>query len=101
MLQDWMAFGKTMLCQKDPTKGIEVSNFRPISCLPLKWKLITSILANNMYTYLIEKSVLPYEEKSCKRKSGGTKGQLLIDQMVLRDCKRRHTNLAMAWLDYQ
>ena len=27
-----------ILCQKDPAKGNEVSNFRPISCLPLRLK---------------------------------------------------------------
>ena len=48
-LPEWMAVGRTILCQKDPTKGNEVSNFRPISCLPLMWKLMTSILANNIY----------------------------------------------------
>ena len=101
LLPEWMTVGRTILCQKDPTKGNEVSNFRPISCLPLMWKLMTSILANNMYAYLEENSLLPSEQKGCRRKSRGTKDQLLIDQMILRDCKRRHTNLAMAWLDYR
>ena len=32
----------------------------------------------------------------------GTKDQLLIDNwMVLGDCKRKHRNLAMAWVDYR
>ena len=30
-----MAFGRTVLCLKDPTKGNAVDNYRPISCLPL------------------------------------------------------------------
>ena len=30
----WMALGKTFLCQKDPTQGNAVDNYRPISCLP-------------------------------------------------------------------
>ena len=29
------------------------------------------------------------------------KNQLLIDQTVLKDCKKRHTNLFMAWIDYR
>ena len=33
-LLDWMTFGKTVLCQKDQTKGSVVDNYRPISCLP-------------------------------------------------------------------
>ena len=97
----WMTLGKTILCQKDPAKGNEVSNFRPISCLPLMWKLMISILADGMYAYLDENSLLPSEQKGCKKRSRGTKDQLLIDQMVLRDCKRRHTSLAMAWVDYR
>ena len=98
-LPEWMTVSRTILCQKDPTKEKEVSNFRPISCLPLMWKLMTSILANSMLVYLEENSLLPSEQKGCRRKSRGTEDQLLIDQMVLRDCKRRHTNLAMVWLD--
>ena len=62
---------------------------------------MTSILAAGMYSYLDENSLLPSEQKGCKKRSRGTKDQLLIDQMVLRDCKRRHTNLAMAWVDYR
>ena len=31
----------------------------------------------------------------------GTKDQLLIDTAVLQDCKKRRTNLAMAWMDYK
>ena len=97
----WVTLSKTILCQKDPKKGTKVSNFRPISFLPLMWKLMTSILADSMYAYLDENSLLPSKQKGCKKKSWGTKDQLLIDQMVLRDCKRRHTNLAMAWVDYR
>ena len=31
----WMTLGKTALCQKDPSKGNAVDNYRPVSCLPL------------------------------------------------------------------
>ena len=34
-LPEWMTYGRTVLCQKDPANGIAVDNFRPISCLPL------------------------------------------------------------------
>ena len=26
---------------------------------------------------------------------------MLIDKAILKDCKRRHTNLAIAWIDYR
>ena len=31
----WMILGKTVLCQKGPSKGNAVDNYRPISCLLL------------------------------------------------------------------
>ena len=37
---------------------------------------------------------LPSEQKECHKGSHRTKDQMLIDKKVLRDCKRRHTNLA-------
>ena len=48
----WMTYGKTVLCLKDSEKGNAVDNYRPISCLPLMWKLLTGILANGMYEFL-------------------------------------------------
>ena len=54
-LPEWMTYGGTVLCQKDPANAIAVDNFRPISCLPLMWKLPTGILADNMLTTLREK----------------------------------------------
>ena len=54
-----------------------------------------------MYTYLERENLLPEEQKGCKRKCRGTKDQLLIDKTILKDCRKRHTNLAMAWVDYK
>ena len=95
-LPDWMTFGKTVLCQKDLAKGSAVDNYRPISCLPLMWKLMTGMLADEMYSQLEREDVLLSEQKRCRKGTHGTKDQLLIDKTVLRDCKRRHTNLATA-----
>ena len=53
-----------------------------------------------MYNFLEREKILPDEQKGCRKGSQGTKGQLLIDKTVLRDCKRRKTALAMAWIDY-
>ena len=98
-LADWFTYGRTVLCQKDRTKSNTVDNYRPISCLPLLWKLLTSIISEHLHRSLEEKKILPEEQKGCERNSKETKYQLLLDKAVLRDCKRRSTNLAMAWID--
>ena len=95
-ISKWMTTGKTLFCQKDPGKGNAVDNYRPISCLPLMWKLITGIIANNVHEYLEMYNLLPVEQKGYRRNSRGTRDQLLIDKTVLNDCKNRHTNLGMA-----
>ena len=97
----WMTKGKTCLILKDKTKGNLVSNFRPITCLPVMWKLFTGMLAEEIYEHLDLENLLPDEQKGCRRNSRGTKDQLIIDKMVQKNCKRRLTNLCMAWIDYK
>ena len=77
----WMTYGRTVLCLKDPEKGSSADNFRPISCLPLMWKLLTGVIAEHVYAYL-ETSDLPQEQIGCRKKCRGTKDQLLIDQRM-------------------
>ena len=51
-LPEWMTSGRTMLYVKDPTQGNGADNFRPITCLPLMWKLMTGIMAESIYGFL-------------------------------------------------
>ena len=97
----WMVKGRTVLIQKDSAKGTEVSNYRPIACLPLMWKLLTGIFADKIYDHLEVNRLLPDEQKGCRRRSRGTKDQLLIDKAVLREARAKKRNLSMAWIDYQ
>ena len=97
----WMTKGRTKLIQKDPEKGNAANNYRPIACLPLMSKLLTSILAEKVYAHLSEKNVLPDEQMGCRKDSQGTKDQLLIDKQVLRHCKKHQRNLAMGCIDYK
>ena len=46
-----------------------------------------------------KKNSLPWEQKRCMKGSRGTKDQLLIDRMIVKDCKRRLTSPAVAWID--
>ena len=86
----WMTLGKTVLCQKDPSKGNAVDNYRPISYLPSMWKLVTGTIAESIYNFLDVNDKLPIEQKGCRKKSRGAKDQLLIDKTILRDCRKRH-----------
>ena len=54
-----------------------------------------------MYTFLEENSILPQEQKGCKRKSYGCKDQLLINKMILENCRKKNRNLSTAGIDYK
>ena len=97
----WMTEGRTVLIVKDESKGSLVSNFRPIACLPVMYKLLTGMMAEAVYKHLERTKELPVEQKGCRKKTRGTKDQLLIDRMLLQNCKKRKTNLKMAWIDYK
>ena len=97
----WMTMGRTTLLMKSRDKGPVPSNYRPITCLPSTYKLLTSIIAESMQAYLETNGLIPREQKGNRKKSRGTKDQLLIDKMILRNCKRRKTNLHVAWIDYK
>ena len=63
------------------------------------WKLLTGMIAEETYNDLERKKLLPGEQIASKRGSRETKDKLLIVKTVLKDCKKRHTNLSMAWID--
>ena len=63
--------------------------------------LITGTIAESIYNFLDVNDKLPVEQKGCKKKRRGTKDQLLIDKTTLCDCRKRHANLGIAWIDYK
>ena len=58
-LPKWMVTGKTLFFMKKIQKGNLVSNFRPITCIPLIWKLLTYVLAEELYEHLEKTNSLP------------------------------------------
>ena len=86
---------------KDVNKGMNHANFKPITCLPTVWKLLTSILAEELYDHLNRQNLIPFEQKGCTRSSQGPKDKLLIDHMIMSEAKWRYKNLEMLWIDYQ
>ena len=68
----WLNRGRTSLLQKDKSKGNVASNYRPITCLPLMWKLLTGVIADQIYAHFDQEKLLPEEMKGCRKGSRGT-----------------------------
>ena len=82
-IPSWMTHGRTVLCQKDPVKENSVENFRAINCLPFMRKLLKGIISEDMYCFIENENLLPDGQKGCRRKSRGTKDQILIGKTIL------------------
>ena len=50
----WMTKGRTILMQKEKEKGKASSNYRPITCLPLVWKLLTGVTAEKFMDFWMQ-----------------------------------------------
>ena len=88
----WMTKGKTTLIQKDPSKGTAPNNYRPITSLPMMWKILTAQIREKIYYSLTSRGLFPDEQKGCRKGSRGT-AKLLY--------KTRRKNPAMAWIDHK
>ena len=58
------------------------------------------VITDRAYLHLEENGLLPTEQKGCKRDSYGCKYQLLVNKMIMEDCKAREKNLATSCIDY-
>ena len=96
----WLTRGRASLLQKDQSKNNVAINYKPITCLPLIRKLLTGVVADQIYAHLDQEKLLPEEQKGCRKGSRGTNDLLYIDRAVIKEVKYRNKNLAMAWIDY-
>ena len=47
----WLTRGRNSLLQKYKNKGNVASSYRPITCLPLIWKLWTGVISDQIYAH--------------------------------------------------
>jgi hypothetical protein len=98
---EWLTCGRTTLLPKSATETMMPHKYRPICCLPTAYKILTGILADKMYEHLMQQDMLEHQQKGCIRNTLGTKDQLLLNKTILENCKKRNSNLSMAWIDYK
>ena len=65
------------------------------------WKLLTDVIANQIYAHLDQEKLLPEEQKRCSKSSRRTNDLLYIDMAIMKEVKFRNKNLAMASIDYK
>lgn len=99
-IPEWLTSGITFLIFKGKDSK-NPKNYRPITCLPTMYKLITAIISDKLYEHLMLNRILPPEQKGCRKGARGCKDQLLVSKMIIEDAKKRKKTLSMAWVDYK
>ena len=61
-MPSWLTKRRTALLQKDRSKGDIASNYRPVTFLPLMWKLLPGVIADQIYGHLDQQKLLPQEQ---------------------------------------
>ena len=72
------------MLQKDKSNGNGASNYRPITCFPLMWKLLTGVIADQIYPHLDQEKFLPEDQRGCRKGSRGSNDLLYIDRGVIK-----------------
>ena len=83
----WLTYGRTVSCVKDRSKRNAASNFRPISCLPLMWKLLTGMLSEQLYEHVDINDMLPSEQKGCRKENAERRINYSLIEWYLRTVK--------------
>lgn len=76
-------------------------NYRPITCLPTIYKVLTGFLTRHIWKHVNESNILAPEQKGCRRDARGCKEMLIADFIITKQVKRRQRNISLAWVDYR
>ena len=97
---DWLVEGATNLLPKKEETWIP-KNYRPIACLPTTFKILTLVITDRLYSHLEKEAIMTPEQRGGKKDCYGCRDQLMINNAILENCKKRKKNLSTAWIDYK
>ena len=99
---DWLVEGAINLLPKKEETWIP-KNYRPIACLQTTFKILTLFITDRLYSHLEKEAIMTPEQRGGKKDCYGCKisCQLMINNAILENCKKRKKNLSTAWIDYK
>lgn len=99
-MPQFLTEGKTYIKPKNKDTQ-NPSNYRPITCLPTMYKIITAIITRKIDKHLTTHDILTEEQKGCRKKSRGCKEQLIIDSVITKQAEKNQRNLKVCYIDYK
>ena len=100
-MPNFLTEGTTYLLSKDLLNTQDPAKYRPITCLPTLYKLITSCITERIYRHCDQNSIIAVQQTGCTRGAMGCKEQLIIDSVVCNQAFNNKRNLFAAYIDYR
>ena len=89
----------TLIVKKEATWN--PSNYRPITCLSIMYKILSSIVTSRMSHHADANKIILSKQNGNASNTYGTIDQLIINKMVMDNVKLKQRNISAAWIDYK
>ena len=99
-LPEFLTRGITFMLPKSE-KTEDPSQYRPITCLPTLYKIITSCITHRITKHIDNNNILSEEQKGCRKFHRGCKEQLIIDSTILKYVQNSRKDLFISYIDYK
>ncbi|XP_044745177.1 uncharacterized protein LOC123307040 [Coccinella septempunctata] len=89
----------TLSCTRMIPKGNITTipkNFRPITCLPTIYKILTGTITMHIWKHVGKHHILAREQAGCCKDAKGCKELLVIDQIITKQAKCKLRNISVA-----
>ncbi|XP_045477917.1 uncharacterized protein LOC123683063 [Harmonia axyridis] len=100
VIPGFFTLGTTIMFPKGNTTS-DPKNFRPITCLPTIYKLLTGTITKYIWNHVKKENILAREQNGCCRDAKGCKELLVVDQIITGQAKGKLRNISIAWVDYR
>ncbi|XP_044757121.1 uncharacterized protein LOC123315457 [Coccinella septempunctata] len=71
------------------TNNEDPKNYRPITCLPTIYKILTGILTQKLWRHVGRYNIMAREQNGCRKNAKGCKELLIIDTIIKKQAKKK------------
>ncbi|XP_045480887.1 uncharacterized protein LOC123685276 [Harmonia axyridis] len=100
VIPESLTLGVTHMIPKGD-KTSDPKNYRPITCLPSIYKILTGVLTTTIWRHVDNYGIMAPEQNGCRKNIRGCKEALIVDHLVTKQARKKLRNISVAWIDYK
>lgn len=100
-LPGYFTEGITYMLPKSCNDTNGPGGYRPITCLPSIYKILSSILKTKIYDHVTTNNILAFEQNGARTQSRGSKELLVTDTIITKQARIKCKDLSIGWIDYR